>query len=115
MLSNEILRYFHINIDIAVTPGRLKSMAFLDFWRKYVSILKGYNHVRGSVFVSYHRMSIMFSTKLLSLKDAATAVAAEISPFAAEIDREAMWPARSMTALSKAGLMGLQVPEQFGG
>ena len=57
----------------------------------------------------------MFSTKLLSLRDAATAVAAEIAPFAGEIDRDAVWPARSMAALSKAGLMGLQVPEQVGG
>lgn len=57
----------------------------------------------------------MFSTKLLSLKDAAATVAAEIAPFAAEVDKEAAWPARSMAGLSKAGLMGLQVPEQFGG
>lgn len=57
----------------------------------------------------------MFSSKLLSLRDAATAVAGEIAPFASEIDREAAWPEHSMAALAKAGLMGLQVPEQFGG
>lgn len=57
----------------------------------------------------------MFATKLLSLRDAAAVVASEIAPFAAEIDREAAWPSRSMAALSKAGLMGLQVPEPFGG
>ena len=57
----------------------------------------------------------MFATKLLGLKDTAATVASQIAPFATEIDRDAVWPARSMEALSKAGLMGLQVPEQFGG
>ena len=60
-------------------------------------------------------MFIMFATKLLGLKDTAATVASQIAPFATEIDRDAVWPARSMEALSKAGLMGLQVPEQFGG
>ena len=60
-------------------------------------------------------MLTMFATKLLSLKDTAATVASEIAPFASEVDREAAWPARSMAALSKAGLMGLQVPEQLGG
>lgn len=57
----------------------------------------------------------MFSMKLLDLKDAATAVASEIAPLAERVDREAAWPAHSMTALSRAGLMGLQVPEHLGG
>lgn len=57
----------------------------------------------------------MFGTKLLSLKERAAAVATEIAPFASEVDREAAWPARSMDALARAGLMGLQVPEQLGG
>ena len=57
----------------------------------------------------------MFSTKLLSLQNIATSLAADIAPFAAEVDKEAAWPSHSMAALSKAGLMGLQVPEQFGG
>lgn len=60
-------------------------------------------------------MPHMFSTKLLDLKESASKVAAAIAPFAAEVDSEAAWPARSMAALAEAGLMGLQVPEQFGG
>lgn len=57
----------------------------------------------------------MFSTKLLDLKDSASVVAKAIAPFATDVDREAAWPARSMEALSRSGLMGLQVPEQLGG
>lgn len=57
----------------------------------------------------------MFASKLLSLKEAAAVVAGDIAPLATEVDRDAAWPAHSMAALSKAGLMGLQVPEQFGG
>ena len=57
----------------------------------------------------------MFATKLLSLKHTATTVASEIGPLASQVDRDAAWPAHSMAMLSKAGLMGLQVPEQFGG
>ncbi|NHZ65207.1 acyl-CoA dehydrogenase [Massilia sp. CCM 8694] len=60
-------------------------------------------------------MPDMFSTKLLGLRETALRVAGEIAPFATQVDSEAAWPARSMAALSKAGLMGLQVPEQLGG
>lgn len=57
----------------------------------------------------------MFSTKLLDLKNAASLVASEIAPLASEVDRTASWPAGSMQALARAGLMGLQVPEHLGG
>lgn len=57
----------------------------------------------------------MFGTKLLALRGLAAGVADEIAPFAADVDHQAAWPARSMAALTKAGLMGLQVPEQCGG
>ncbi|MEJ7807845.1 MAG: acyl-CoA dehydrogenase family protein [Telluria sp.] len=57
----------------------------------------------------------MFGSKLLGLRDTAAVVAGQIAPFASEVDRDAVWPARSMAALSEAGLLGLQVPQHFGG
>lgn len=56
------------------------------------------------------------SSKLLHLKERAEEIAArDILPFADQVDRNCMWPAHSLQALAEEGLLGLQVPEQFGG
>lgn len=56
------------------------------------------------------------SPKLASLRHTAEEVTARrIEPMAEKVDRDYIWPAHSMDALADAGLMGLQVPEQFGG
>ena len=39
----------------------------------------------------------------------------DIAPYAAETDREARWPERSIRVLGEAGLMGLHVPKRLGG
>ncbi|GAA3958635.1 acyl-CoA dehydrogenase family protein [Allohahella marinimesophila] len=41
--------------------------------------------------------------------------ASDIAPRAEEVDRACTWPAHSMAALSKAGLLGLHVPQALGG
>ncbi|GLQ30883.1 acyl-CoA dehydrogenase family protein [Litoribrevibacter albus] len=40
---------------------------------------------------------------------------AEISPRAAQVDKNACWPQHSMYTLADAGLLGLHVPKRFGG
>jgi isovaleryl-CoA dehydrogenase len=55
------------------------------------------------------------STTVRDVRALAEEVAAEIAPFAEEVDREAMWPAHSMRALAARGLLGLNVPERLGG
>ena len=42
-------------------------------------------------------------------------VTTEIAPRAEQVDRECLWPAHSLQALGKAGLLGLQVPQAQGG
>lgn len=56
------------------------------------------------------------SPKLLALGSIVEDVSARvIAPNADKVDRDYMWPAHSMAAMAKAGLMGLQVPEHLGG
>lgn len=56
------------------------------------------------------------SSKLVELKKIAEQVVDHaIAPFSEQVDRECMWPAHSMNALAEAGMLGLQVPEAFGG
>jgi alkylation response protein AidB-like acyl-CoA dehydrogenase len=56
------------------------------------------------------------SSKLLSLRNAAEEITLHIiEPMAENVDRNYIWPAHAIEALAKAGLTGLQVPEQFGG
>lgn len=61
-------------------------------------------------------MNHLLSAKLFSLKTTVEQLTAlEIAPHAEKVDEECMWPAHSLGALAKAGLMGLQVPEHLGG
>ncbi|ENO12893.1 acyl-CoA dehydrogenase [Marinobacter nanhaiticus D15-8W] len=39
----------------------------------------------------------------------------DMAPLAGQVDRDCMWPEHSMRALADEGLLGLQVPEEFGG
>lgn len=56
------------------------------------------------------------STKLATLREqVAEVIEKDIAPRAQQVDHECLWPAHSMEALAKAGLLGLQVPEEFGG
>jgi len=55
-------------------------------------------------------------TRIRELQDLARQVVeAEVAPRASDVDREARWPAHSMKAFARAGLMGLQVPGALGG
>lgn len=61
-------------------------------------------------------MNSLLSSKLLALQATVERVVEnDIAPFAEQVDRECTWPAHSMKALAAAGLMGLQVPQQYGG
>lgn len=61
-------------------------------------------------------MAHILSSKLLSLRDTVEEITVQsIEPMSEKVDRDYIWPVHSMDALAKAGLMGLQVPEQFGG
>jgi isovaleryl-CoA dehydrogenase len=56
------------------------------------------------------------SSKLHELKETAEQIAYDdIAPLAEEVDRDCIWPAHSLQALAAGGLLGLQVPEKFGG
>lgn len=56
------------------------------------------------------------SLKLSELRETTEqVVASSIAPLAAKVDHECLWPEHSMRALAGAGLLGLQVPEAFGG
>jgi alkylation response protein AidB-like acyl-CoA dehydrogenase len=57
----------------------------------------------------------MLSTKLSQLKNTAESIATEIAPLAGQVDRDCAWPAHSMKAFARAGLLSLQVPESLGG
>jgi isovaleryl-CoA dehydrogenase len=53
---------------------------------------------------------------IVKLRDIASHIAHTVlAPLAETIDRDARWPAESMAALAKAGLMGLHIPRRFGG
>lgn len=57
-----------------------------------------------------------FSPKIVSLVELASRIVeTEVAPRAAEVDARCEWPAHSMRAFAKAGLMGLQVPSELGG
>lgn len=61
-------------------------------------------------------MDHYLSPKLLSLRNTVEELTARVIAANAEkVDRDYMWPAHSMAALARAGLMGLQVPEHLGG
>lgn len=56
------------------------------------------------------------STKLATLREQLDKVIEkDIAPLAQQVDQQCVWPAHSMDALAKAGLLGLQVPEHLGG
>lgn len=56
------------------------------------------------------------STKLAGLREQTARVAeTDIAPMAEVVDQECLWPEHSMRALAQAGLLGLQVPEKYGG
>jgi alkylation response protein AidB-like acyl-CoA dehydrogenase len=46
---------------------------------------------------------------------AAAAAQTQLAAHAADVDREARWPAEGVAALAKNGLLGLTVPHQYGG
>lgn len=61
-------------------------------------------------------MDHLLPPKLLALRSIVEDVSTRvIAPNADKVDRDYMWPAHSMAAMAKAGLMGLQVPEHLGG
>lgn len=56
------------------------------------------------------------STKLAALREQTLRVVEQdITPLAQKVDQQCLWPEHSMKAFGKAGLLGLQVPESFGG
>ena len=61
-------------------------------------------------------MDDQLPSRILELQEAARRVVeAEVAPRAEEVDARAEWPAHSMRALARAGLLGLQVPAALGG
>lgn len=61
-------------------------------------------------------MEILLSSKLSALKKTVEKIVeAKVAPLADKVDQDCIWPAHSMNAFASAGLLGLQVPESFGG
>ena len=61
-------------------------------------------------------MDYLLSPRLRALRGLADEVARDvITPRAAEVDRDALWPAHALRALGDAGLMGLLAPRSVGG
>lgn len=61
-------------------------------------------------------MEHFLSTKLQALRTSFEYIVEDVvAPRAAEVDRDCLWPAHSMTAFARAGLTGLQVPGALGG
>jgi alkylation response protein AidB-like acyl-CoA dehydrogenase len=61
-------------------------------------------------------MEHLLPARLRSLQETtADLVETRIAPQASLVDETSQWPAHSIKALSEAGLMGLMVPEAFGG
>jgi alkylation response protein AidB-like acyl-CoA dehydrogenase len=61
-------------------------------------------------------MNFQLSEEQKEIKERATVFAdREVAPYAAELDREDRFPAETFEKLAEAGLMGLCVPEEYGG
>jgi isovaleryl-CoA dehydrogenase len=61
-------------------------------------------------------MDYLLSPRLRELRGLADEIARDvITPRAAEVDRDALWPAHALRALGDAGLMGLLAPRAAGG
>jgi isovaleryl-CoA dehydrogenase len=61
-------------------------------------------------------MDYLLSPRLRELRGLADEIARDvITPRAAEVDRDALWPAHALRALGEAGLMGLLAPRAAGG
>lgn len=91
------------------TAGKAGDGPLIRYYRQSTAIL--------SSFFSAEAVALNLSTtKLAGLRDrAAKVIAKDIAPLAQRVDQECLWPEHSMRALAKAGLLGLQVPESFGG
>lgn len=67
------------------------------------------------VFVEAGALNLS-TTKLADLRERAVTITEnDIAPLAQKVDQECLWPEHSMRAFAKAGLLGLNVPESFGG
>ena len=56
------------------------------------------------------------SAALRDLQQKASTIARTVAaPRVAEVDDQSLWPAHTMQALSRAGLLGLRVPQRLGG
>jgi alkylation response protein AidB-like acyl-CoA dehydrogenase len=61
-------------------------------------------------------MDFQLSKEQLEIKERAAEFAdREVAPYAAELDRKDRFPAQTFEKLAEAGLMGLCVPEEYGG
>lgn len=61
-------------------------------------------------------MDYYLPPKIQELRDRVNVIARDsIAPRADEVDRLSLWPADSLQALGRGGLLGLQVPERLGG
>jgi hypothetical protein len=61
-------------------------------------------------------MDFRFSDEQLMIQDVARRIAAErIAPIAAEFDRSGEFPAETIKVLGENGLMGIEVPAEYGG
>ncbi len=60
--------------------------------------------------------SVFLSEQEILVRDSARRITAEvIAPTAAERDRTSAWPSNELKSLAEVGLMGMHVPEEFGG
>lgn len=60
--------------------------------------------------------SVFLSEQEILVRDSARRITAEvIAPTAAERDRTSAWPSKELKSLADVGLMGMHVPEEFGG
>src|SRR4029078_4166267 len=62
------------------------------------------------------RDTFWFSDDERQTRDLARTLARErVAPLAAQVDETELYPAESLRALAQAGLMGLYIPEEYGG
>lgn len=60
--------------------------------------------------------SVFLREQEILVRDSARRITAEvIAPTAAERDRTSAWPSKELKSLADVGLMGMHVPEEFGG
>lgn len=120
-------------MNVCVRPSHICSVLinvpyaafFVERWR-ICSIPLAINYGCDRVFVRKINCSSSYSSTKYRMQsfpsnlNSLISIAEEIvdrviAPKASEVDSQCTWPAHSMQALSAAGLLGLQVPQQFGG